>query len=209
MTVSTQPTVAVLGAGIIGSPVARNLAAKGFEVRVWNRTRSKAEGLASHGIQVAETPAEAVRGAAIVLTVLKDGPVVLDAIKAAGPGLADGAIWVQLSTVGDDVDALVAFAADHGLRFVDAPVQGTRQPAELGQLVIMAAGSPPLRELVQPLFDAIGKRTVWVDTDGASGAASRLKLVLNTWVIALTHGIGESLAWPRGWVSTLVSSSTW
>lgn len=188
-----ETIVAVLGTGLIGSPVARNLAAAGFAVRAWNRTRAKAEPLAAHGIQVTDTAQDAVAGARIVVTVVKDGPAVLDAIKAAAP--VPGTIWVQLSTVGDAVDELAAFASEQGLVFVDAPVQGTRGPAEQGQLVVLAAGADAVRDIVQPLFDVIGKRTLWV---GEAGAASRLKLVLNTWVIALTHGVGEALALAGG-----------
>lgn len=189
-------SVAVLGTGIIGAPVARNLSKAGFAVRAWNRTAAKAEALAGDGVQVAANAAEAAEGAPIVVTVLTDGPAVLNAIRAAAP--APGTIWVQLSTVGEAVDELAAHADAHGLVFVDAPVQGTRQPAELGQLIVMAAGAPEARATVQPLFDAIGKRTLWVGDDGRSGAASRLKLVLNTWVIALTHGVGEALALAEG-----------
>jgi 3-hydroxyisobutyrate dehydrogenase len=192
------PTVAVLGTGIMGAPIARNLRRAGFEVRVWNRTRAKAEALAADGVHVANSPADAVRGADIVLTVLTDGPHVLTTMKAAAAGLTEGAIWVQVSTVGEEVDELAAYAREMGLTFVDAPVQGNRQPAEQAQLVVLAAAAPAVREQVQPLFDAIGKRTLWVGEDGSSGAASRLKLVLNTWVIALTHGVGEALALAKG-----------
>ncbi|MTE22324.1 NAD-binding protein [Streptomyces sp. TRM43335] len=191
---TAQPTIAVLGTGIIGAPVARNLSKSGFAVRAWNRTGSKAEALTADGVRAVDTPADAVADADVVLTALNDGPRVLEAMEAAAPGLAEGAIWVQTSTVGEEVDRLAAHAAEAGLVFVDAPVQGTRQPAELGKLVIMAAGPQVVRPTVQPIFDAIGSRTVWVGEDGASGAASRLKLVLNTWVIALTHGVGEALA---------------
>lgn len=187
-------TIAVLGTGIIGAPVARNLAGSGLSVRAWNRTRRKADALAADGVQVADTPAAAVADAEVVFTVLRDAAAVLDAMESARPGLAGGTVWVQLSTVGDDVTGLAAFAAEHGLVFVDAPVQGTRQPAEQGQLVVMAAGPHEIREQLRPLFDVIGKRTLWVSEDGASGAASRLKLVLNTWVIALTIGVGEALS---------------
>ncbi|MGF1424989.1 NAD(P)-dependent oxidoreductase [Kitasatospora sp. LaBMicrA B282] len=191
---TTHPIVAVLGTGIIGAPVARNLSRHGVTVRAWNRTASKAAALAVDGVQPAATPAEAVDGAGVVLTVLTDGPRVLATMEAAAPKLAPGTVWVQLSTVGEAVDELARFAAEHDLVFVDAPVQGTRQPAEAGKLVVMAAGPQPARATVQPLFDAIAARTVWVAEDGAGGAASRLKLVLNTWVIALTHGTGEALA---------------
>lgn len=199
----TEPTtgraaVAVLGTGTIGAPIARNLAKNGHRVRVWNRTRGKAQALAADGVHVADTPGDAVRGADVVLTVLTDGPQVLEVIRAAAPGLREGTVWAQVSTVGEAVDELAAVARAQGLVFVDAPVQGTRQPAENGQLVVMAAGSPAVRGLVQPVFDSIGKRTLWVGDDGATGAASRLKLVLNTWVIALTHGVGEALALAEG-----------
>ncbi|GAA3010086.1 3-hydroxyisobutyrate dehydrogenase [Actinokineospora diospyrosa] len=193
---STRPTVAVLGTGIIGAPVARNLARAGFEVRVWNRTREKAEELLSAGVTVAASPNAAVKGAHIVLTVLKDAPAVRDTIEAAAPELAADVVWAQLSTVGEDIDGLAAWAAERGIAFVDAPVQGTRQPAEQGQLVVLAAGPEPVRAVLAPVFDTIGRTTVWVATE--AGAASRLKLVLNTWVLALTSGVAEALALAKG-----------
>jgi 3-hydroxyisobutyrate dehydrogenase len=192
------PTIAVLGTGVLGAPIARNLARNGFGLRVWNRTRGKAEALAADGAHVADSPADAVTGADIVLTILNDGPRVLDAMRAAAPALAAGTVWVQVSTVGEAVAELAAFAREHELLFVDAPVQGTRQPAEQAQLVVLAAGPQSVRATVQPLFDAIGKRTLWVGDNAEPGAASRLKLVLNTWVIALTHGVGEALALAKG-----------
>ncbi|CAM5553288.1 dehydrogenase [Streptomyces spiroverticillatus] len=193
-----RPVVAVLGTGIIGAPVARNLAKDGFTVRVWNRTRAKADALAADGVHVADTPADAVDGADVVLTVLNDGPRVLEAVRAAAPKLAKGTVWVQVSTVGEDIDAIGAYAAETGLVLVDAPVLGTRQPAELGKLIILAAGPESVRPTVQPLFDVIGSRTVWVGEDGAKGESSRLKLVLNAWVVALTNGVGEALALAKG-----------
>jgi 3-hydroxyisobutyrate dehydrogenase len=189
-------SVAVLGTGIIGAAVARNLSKAGFAVRAWNRTPAKAEALTGAGVQTVASVAEAVEGVQVVITALTDGAAVLEAIRSAAP--AAGTIWVQLSTVGDAVDELVAYADERRLVFVDAPVQGTRQPAEQGQLIVLAAGTAEARETVQPLFDTIGKRTLWVGDDGRSGAASRLKLVLNTWVIALTHGVGEALALAEG-----------
>ncbi|GAA2794118.1 NAD(P)-dependent oxidoreductase [Saccharopolyspora taberi] len=195
----TDRTVAVLGTGIIGAAVARNLARAGFDVRVWNRTRSKAEPLTEDGAVVADTPADAVRGAGFVLTALNDGPRVLEAVRAAAPGLAEGTVWAQLSTVGvDAVAPLADFAAEHGLVFIDAPVQGTRQPAEQGQLVVMASGPESVRDAVAPVFDVIGRKTVWVADDGAGAASSRLKLALMSWAFVLTHGAAEALAIARG-----------
>lgn len=189
-------TIAVLGTGIIGAPVARNLQ-KHFAVRVWNRTRAKAEALALYGVDVFDTPREAVDGADIIITLLKDGPVVLDAMESAAPGLSKGAIWIQMSTVGiTAIDDLATFAKQRKLKFYDAPLQGTRQPAEQGQLVILASGPTEERDNVQPVFDAIGKRTIWVSD--RIGASSRLKLALNSWAFALTHGVAESLAIAKG-----------
>lgn len=191
------PTIAVLGTGLIGAPVARNLRKRGFSVRAWNRTAAKAHALAEDGVEAFASPAEAVRDADIVLTVLKDGIGVQEAMLAAAPALHQGAVWLQLSTVGTDaIASLEALARQLDLVFYDAPVQGTRQPAELAQLVVMASGPLAQRNAVQPVFDAIGKRTVWVSEQ--PGVSSRLKLALNNWAFALTHGLAESLALAKG-----------
>lgn len=190
-------TVAVLGTGTIGAPVARNLALKGFKVRVWNRTAAKAMALEQPGLEACASVAEAVHGAAAIVTVLNDGDSVLSAMEAGIGHFEPGAAWVQLSTVGVVAsERLGQFAARHGLVCFDAPVQGTRQPAELGQLIVLASGPQTQRGVVQPIFDAIGKRTVWVSEE--LGQSSRLKLALNNWVFALTHGLAESLALAKG-----------
>ncbi|MFJ4693209.1 NAD(P)-dependent oxidoreductase [Streptomyces sp. NPDC088766] len=188
-------TVGVLGTGIMGAAMARNLARAGHTVRAWNRTRAKAEPLAADGVALADTPADAVRGADVVLTMVHDGPAALEAVRAAAPGLRAGAAWVQSTTVGvDAVEDLAAFARGHGLVFFDAPVLGTRQPAEAGQLTVLAAGPEAHRAAVRPVLDAVGVRTVWTGEDGAAGSATRLKLVANSWVIAATAAAGEVLA---------------
>ncbi|MET7453415.1 NAD(P)-dependent oxidoreductase [Streptomyces sp. NPDC005574] len=188
-------TVSVLGTGIMGAAMARNLARAGHAVRVWNRTRAKAEPLTADGAQVADTPAEAVRDADVVLTMLHDGPAALDVLREAGSALRPGTVWVQSTTAGLDATAeLAGFARAHELVFYDAPVLGTRQPAEAGQLTVLAAGPTAGRERVTPVFDAVGARTVWTGEDGAAGSATRLKLVANSWVLAATNATGEVLA---------------
>ncbi|UPL21401.1 NAD(P)-dependent oxidoreductase [Alcaligenes faecalis] len=197
MSIETPSTITVLGTGLIGAPVARNLRKRGFAVHAWNRTAAKAQALAADGIAVFDSPAEAVRGTDIIVTVLKDGPSVQAAMQAAAANLREGAIWLQLSTVGVEANnALAALAAERGLVFYDAPVQGTRQPAEQAQLIILASGPLAQRNVVQPIFDAIGKRTLWVSEQ--VGASSRLKLALNNWAFALTHGLAESLVLAKG-----------
>jgi 3-hydroxyisobutyrate dehydrogenase len=192
-------TVALLGTGIMGAGIARNLREHSFDVQAWNRTRAKVERLTEHGVHVTGTPAEAVKGADVIITMLSDGPRVLEVMTDAAPGLARGVVWAQLSTVGvEAMGPLADFADEHGLGLVDAPVLGTKQPAEQGQLIVLAAGPASAREVVQPVFDAIGKRTLWVADSAAGGAASRLKLVVNSWVLALNHGAAEALAIAKG-----------
>jgi 3-hydroxyisobutyrate dehydrogenase len=190
-----QPTVSVLGTGIMGAAMARNLCRAGLAVRVWNRTREKAEPLAADGARISDTPAEAVEGADVVLTMLYDGTTVLDVMREAAPGLRSGAVWAQCTTAGTELVAdLGSFAREHGLVFYDAPVLGTRQPAEAGQLTVLAAGPVEGRETVAPVFDAVGAKTMWTGEDGGAGSASRLKLVANSWVLAATAATGEVLA---------------
>ncbi|MFI1508268.1 NAD(P)-dependent oxidoreductase [Streptomyces sp. NPDC020597] len=188
-------TVSVLGTGIMGAAMARSIARAGHTVRVWNRTRAKAEPLAADRVHVAAAPAEAVEGADVVLTMLYDGPATLEVMREAAPALRAGTAWVQSTTAGIEAVAdLAAFAHAHGLAFFDAPVLGTRQPAEAGQLTVLAAGPSASRAAVAPVFDAVGARTVWTGEDGGAGTATRLKLVANSWVIAATAATGEVLA---------------
>ncbi|MFJ5263218.1 NAD(P)-dependent oxidoreductase [Streptomyces sp. NPDC088387] len=192
-------TVGVLGTGIMGAAMARNLARSGHTVHAWNRSRDKAEPLAADGVHIAETPADAVRDADVVLTMLYDGGTVREVARQAVPALRRGVIWSQSTTTSlDDVAGLAALAAEHGVIFYDAPVLGTRQPAEAGKLTVLAAGPVEGRETVTPVFDAVGARTVWTGEDAAAGTATRLKLVANSWVLAATNAIGESLALSKG-----------
>ncbi|MFD9925841.1 NAD(P)-dependent oxidoreductase [[Kitasatospora] papulosa] len=185
-------TVSVLGTGIMGAAMARSLARAGHTVRAWNRSRAKAEPLAADGAIVVDSPAEAVRDADVVLTMLHDSAAVVDVMRQAAPALRRGTAWVQSTTVGiDDITALGAFAGELGLVLFDAPVSGTRSPAEAGQLLILAAGPVEHRRSVAPVLDAVGVRTVWTGQDGAAGTSTRLKLVVNSWVIAASVAAGE------------------
>lgn len=186
-------TVAVLGTGVMGAPMARNLARRGFKVRAWNRTPIKAQALQADGVAAFEHAADAVRNADVIVTMLKDAEGVQQAMQAAEPGLRPGTVWLQMSTVGiAGTSQLQALAARLGLAFYDAPVQGTKQPAEQAQLVVLASGPLELREQAQAVFDAVGKRTLWVAD--VAGPSTRLKLALNHWAFMLTHGLAESLA---------------
>jgi 3-hydroxyisobutyrate dehydrogenase len=186
--------VAVLGTGTMGAPMARNLAKAGFEVGAWNRSSDKAAPLAGQGCSVHDEAAEAARGADFVVTMLADGDAVRSVMTEGGvlDAMGGDAVWLQVSTVGADAAAeLGRLATDRGITYVDAPVSGTRQPAEEGKLVVLASGPDEARERVQPVFDAVAARVVWL---GEAGKGSAMKLVVNTWLLALVEGLAESVA---------------
>jgi 3-hydroxyisobutyrate dehydrogenase len=193
-----QLEVAVLGLGTMGTPMARNLLRAGLRVRVWNRSPAKALMLASEGAQVATSPQAAVTGANVVITMITDGAAVeavMNGPAGALPAMRQGAVWIQMGTVGVEYcDHLAYLAARHGVVFVDAPVSGSSQPAEEGQLLILASGAGGVRSLVEPIFDALGRRTVWLDH---VGDGSRLKLALNNWLAVLVEAMAETLALSR------------
>ena len=189
------PHVALLGTGTMGSGMARSIARAGLPLRVWNRTRSRADPLAGDGIEVADSVAEAVKGADVLLTMLYDAAAVAEVIEEAGEALGSDTVWIQSSTVGLDGERrLAALAAERGIVYLDAPVLGTKQPAENGELVVLASGPEEARGTVAPVLDAIGTRTLWV---GENGEGSRLKLAVNAWVFAVVEGVAESLALAR------------
>ncbi len=196
---SPAPSVALLGTGIMGGAMARRVLGAGLPLRVWNRTPEKARPLVEAGAVLADGPADAVRGADVVVTMLGDAGHVQDVMTQAGPGLQAGQVWAQTTTVGvAPLAGLVELADRHGLLLVDAPVLGTRGPAEQGQLLVLAAGSPQARDVVAPVFDAIGRATMWLADDPAGAAGSRLKVVANSWVLALSAGVAEALALADG-----------
>jgi 3-hydroxyisobutyrate dehydrogenase len=183
--------VAVIGTGIMGAPIARNLASAGHDVLVWNRTREKAGQV--DGAEVAETPAECARPAEALVTMLSDGDAVRavmtdDVFEAAGD-----AVWLQMSTVGiAATEQLAALAREKGATFVDCPVLGTKAPAEDAKLIVLAAGPAGVRERADQVFDAIAQKTVWLGEQ--PGAGTRMKLVINNWVLGITELLAESLA---------------
>jgi 3-hydroxyisobutyrate dehydrogenase len=193
-------SVAVLGAGgTMGFGVAANLARAGLTVRAWNRSAAKAEPLAFDGALLAATPADAANGADIVLTMLSDTGAVTGSMTGehgALVAMAGSAAWLQMSTIGEPGTRRCAdLAASRGVGFVDAPVLGSKQAATDGTLVVLASGPDKLRDQVQPVFDAIGQKTMWV---GGAGAGSRLKLVVNSWVLSVTEAGAESIALAEG-----------
>lgn len=185
--------IALLGTGTMGAAMARNLLRAGHHVRVWNRSPKRAAPLADDGAVVADSAAEAVAGAEIVLTMLFDLDATRDVVGELGDALEEGTLWVQTGTVGPDGTAeLAALAAQRGVGYLDAPMVGTKKPAEDGTLVVLASGDPALRQRAEPVFEAIGGKTIWAG-DGP-GAASALKLACNAWVLTITTATAEALA---------------
>jgi 3-hydroxyisobutyrate dehydrogenase len=185
-----MPSIAVLGTGVMGAPMARNLARAGHEVRAWNRSPDKAAPLRDDGVDVRDDPAAAAAGADVVMTMLADADAVLGVAGRAG--LSAGQVWWQASTVGlEGIERCDALARETGAALVDAPVLGTRLPAEQGNLVVLASGPDGALETCAPFFDAVGARTLRL---GAAGAGTRLKLAVNAWVLTITAGAAETLA---------------
>ena len=188
--------VAVLGLGTMGAGMARSLLRAGLPVDVWNRTPERAAALAEAGAVAHADPASAVAHAGVVITMLSDAAaaraVALDAGMLAA--MAPGAVWAQMATIGvagTGELAGIAAAQRPDVMFVDAPVSGTRAPAEAGELLILASGPDAARPLLEPAFGAVGQATRWL---GEAGAGSRLKLVTNTWLMFLIEGAAEVMA---------------
>jgi 3-hydroxyisobutyrate dehydrogenase len=197
MLMAAQPdTVAVLGIGSMGHGMATSALRAGIPTIVWNREPGRTRDLADLGAEVAETAADAAARAGIVITMVTDADAVLSIATEQGmlDALAPGSIWAQMSTIGvagiERVIQLVE-AQRTDVKLLDAPVSGSKEPAEQGQLTIFASGPDDARSRVVPLFDALGQRTIWV---GPLGAGSRTKLVNNTLLAFTAEGIGASIA---------------
>jgi 3-hydroxyisobutyrate dehydrogenase len=190
------PRVAVLGIGAMGRGMAHSLLRAGFRVDVWNRTPEPAAQLASEGAAAHELPDAAVRHADVVITMVADADATADVAFTQGmlAAMRPSAVWAQMATIGvAATEQLAARAAAErpDVLYVDTPVSGTRGPAEAGKLLILASGPQAARPVLEPVFGALGQRTKWL---GAAGDGSRLKLVMNTWLVTLVEGAAEVIA---------------
>jgi 3-hydroxyisobutyrate dehydrogenase len=187
--------VAVLGTGIMGSAMARNLLAAGLRTTVWDRSASAAAPLSSAGARVAGSARDAVRDARVVITMLPTAEVVHAVVFDGGvaAAFAQGAVWAQMGTIGVEAttqteERLRRVRPD--VMFVDAPVSGSKGPAESGQLLILASGPTAAQPVAGPAFAAVGRKTVWL---GEAGQGSRMKLVVNAYMSILIEGVAEAL----------------
>ena len=188
-----RSAVAVIGTGIMGSAMTRNLVAAGLRATVWDHSPSATGPLAGAGAVVAASARDAGRDAGVVITMLPTADVVESVIFEGGVADAfpDGCVWVQMGTIGVEPtlrmrDRLAAVRPD--AMFVDAPVSGSKGPAEQGQLLILAAGPPAAASVVAPVFDVIGRKAVWL---GEAGKGSQVKLVVNAYMSILIEGVAE------------------
>lgn len=183
--------VAVLGLGTMGTAMATRIAGAGLPVTAWNRSPERAEALRPVA-RVATEVTEAVSDADVVLTMLFDAAAVWEVMTTALPAMRSGAIWMQSSTVGPQACTGFAQQADEaGVQYVDAPMLGTKQPAQDGTLTALVAGDPVAIARLGPILGAVATRTL---TAGPKPpAASALKLAVNAWIATITAGIGQSL----------------
>jgi 3-hydroxyisobutyrate dehydrogenase len=171
--------------------MARSMRRAGLDVVAWNRTPAKAEALAEDGVDAAETVSEAVSGADAVLTTVFDAHAVFAIADEVLGALGPNSVWLQSATVGlEDIERLREQVGETHL--LDAPVLGTREPAEQGRLVPLVAGDARLTERVRPVLDAIGTKTVVAGERIGQGTA--LKLACNAWLLSLTAATAQSVA---------------
>src|SRR5918998_3265185 len=187
--------IAFCGLGIMGGPMAANLARAGFELTVYTRTREKAERFAEeHGARAASTPREAAEGASAVITMVPDAPEVEEVLlgeQGAVHGLEANALAIDMSTIAPTAARAVGERlGDDGVAFLEAPVSGSRPKAEDGTLTIMAGGRAEDFERARPLFDAMGERIVHV---GPHGHGQLAKLLTNTMGAVHAAALAESV----------------
>ncbi|WP_082439804.1 MULTISPECIES: NAD(P)-dependent oxidoreductase [unclassified Massilia] len=186
----TLPTLAFLGIGLMGKPMATRLAQAGYPLRAWNRTPDKAEALRAAGALPRHDLQDAVRGADIVISILGDGRAVGEVIAAALPALKQGALWIDMSsTRQDEALAFHAQLAQAGCRFVDAPVSGGVVGAEAGKLAIMAGGEAADVEDARPVLEKMGSPTLV----GPAGSGQVAKLCNQLIVGATINVVAEAL----------------
>ncbi len=162
--------IGFIGLGIMGSRMAANLQKAGHELVVYNRTKVKAEALLDAGAQWASSPAE-VAGQVPVLFTMLSTPEIVREVAAGADGfldvLAPGSIWVDFTTVNPSFSKEMAgLAEEKGIRFLDAPVAGTRTPAEKGELLVLVGGDADTVAECQPCFDVVGRKTIHVGANG-------------------------------------------
>jgi 3-hydroxyisobutyrate dehydrogenase len=191
-TTETRVRVGLLGLGLMGAAMANRLLEQGIAVIAWDRNPNHLRELEGRGGKPAETPRDVVHGAGVVITMLPTAEVILELVSPLLEDWPVDTIWLQMSSVGAaEADQLTQTADAHAVTLLDAPVSGSTHPAETGELTILASGPDFTRAAVNPIFDALASRVLWV---GAAGMGSRLKLAANHWMITMVAALAESMS---------------
>jgi 3-hydroxyisobutyrate dehydrogenase len=186
-----KAAVGLLGIGLMGSAMAGRLLERGLTVLGWDHDPDHLSGFEGHGGEPAKEPGQVVSGANAVITMLPTAAIVLDVVEPLLEEWPADTVWLQMSSVGAaEADQLTQVADAHGITLVDAPVSGSTRPAEEGHLTVLASGPDSARAAVEPIFDALASRVLWV---GEAGMGSRLKLATNHWMISTVTALAESL----------------
>src|SRR5579863_9980453 len=190
-----KPTVGLIGLGLMGKPMGRNLLKAGFPLVIWNRTRAKADDLVREGAKLAANPREVAAQADVLITIVSDPPAleeVLFGANGALEGLRRGSIFIDSSTISPDLARREAAAcAERGIEFLDAPVTGGTWGAEKGELTIMVGGPAETLARVEPVFAPLAKR--WIHL-GPNGAGQTVKLAMNLLLALEVDALVEALA---------------
>jgi 3-hydroxyisobutyrate dehydrogenase-like beta-hydroxyacid dehydrogenase len=195
----SRERVAFLGLGIMGWPMAANLARAGFDLGVWTRTAEKASRFAAeHAATAASTPAEAAAGAAVAITMVVDAPEVEEVLLGEGGAaetLEAGTLSIDMSTIAPTAARTIAGGLrQRGIDFLDAPVTGSRPRAEDGTLTIMVGGERTAFERALPLLEAMGRLIVRI---GPTGHGAMAKVIANTLTAINAAALGEALVMVR------------
>jgi 3-hydroxyisobutyrate dehydrogenase len=184
--------VTILGAGGMGSAMAKRLSETDHQVTIWDRDADHASRATGIGVTAAPDAASAVTDALVVVTMVTNGEAVRAIAEQMLPAMRPDAVWVQASTVGAEwTDTLRALAEANGRTMLDAPVSGSTGPARKGTLSWLVAGPAAAVEAARPVLDALGERVLVV---GTAGEGNRLKLVVNSWMTAATVAMADALA---------------
>ena len=190
-----KPAVGLIGLGLMGKPMGRNLLKAGFSLTVWNRTASRADDLLREGARWAESPREVAAASDVVITIVSDPPALESVVWGASGvlnGLRKGSVLVDSSTVSPELERRVAAACEErGVEFLDAPVTGGTWGAESGDLVFMIGGKQETLSRVEPVLQAVGKRFFLL---GPTGAGQTVKLAMNMILALQVEAFVEALA---------------
>lgn len=195
-----KPTVGLIGLGLMGGPMGRNLLKAGFPLVVWNRTRSKADELVREGAKLAADPREVGQQVDVLITIVSDPPALEEVLFGSGgnggggalAGLRKGTTLIDSSTVSPDLARrLAADCAERGVDFLDAPVTGGTWGAQKGELVFMIGGKAETLDRVRPVLEAVGKKFFLL---GPNGAGQTVKLGMNLLLALQVDAFAEALA---------------